>query len=162
MASPCSDPSPTSTPAAWESGDIKLRFGDNQKPLRAHSQLLKLASPTVLGPMLDTGKPKTSYLVYNFSAPLKHAARQVESEEDWAQGKKKMKHTVGEWLWLLQELQLVDILSAFHKLKSRQSKGRLGGIRREVTAAATPRQQVAAVEMVMAEFEADGMEDVLR
>eukprot|EP00798_Chlamydomonas_sp_ICE-L_P015473 gene15473-21558_t len=35
-----------STGKAYESGDIELRFGDDQEPLRAHSQFLSLASPT--------------------------------------------------------------------------------------------------------------------
>eukprot|EP00798_Chlamydomonas_sp_ICE-L_P007105 gene7105-209_t len=62
MASTSSIPSSTSANAAYESGDIELRFGKDQQPLRAHSQLLKLASPTVLAPMLDAEPPKVSYL----------------------------------------------------------------------------------------------------
>eukprot|EP00798_Chlamydomonas_sp_ICE-L_P007478 gene7478-623_t len=56
-------PSPTPTPAAYESGDIELRFGNNQNPVRAHSQLLSLASPTVLASMINAEDPKASYLM---------------------------------------------------------------------------------------------------
>eukprot|EP00798_Chlamydomonas_sp_ICE-L_P017644 gene17644-23988_t len=73
---------------------------------------------------------------YNMTVLLEHAAKLVITEKDWAQGKKKMKHTVGA--------------------------GRLAGIGREVTAAAIPRQQVTDIEMVMAEFKVCGIEDVLR
>eukprot|EP00798_Chlamydomonas_sp_ICE-L_P022570 gene22570-29700_t len=102
---------------------------------------------------------------YNMTALKEHAAKLVITEKDWAQGKKKMKHTVGAWLWLLHELQLVMNLKmhrAFENLMHGLSRGRLAGIGREVTAAAIPKQQVTNIEMVMAEFKVCGMEDVLR
>eukprot|EP00798_Chlamydomonas_sp_ICE-L_P007455 gene7455-595_t len=47
----------------YDSGDIELRFGTNQEPLRAHSQFLSLASSTVLAPMINAEDPKASYLM---------------------------------------------------------------------------------------------------
>eukprot|EP00798_Chlamydomonas_sp_ICE-L_P019025 gene19025-25619_t len=170
MASSSSSPAPTLPPSVYASGDIELRFGNNQEPLRAHSVLLSLASPTVLGPMLSAEGRKASYLEvlvgttwyfeldtffsampilhkYDFSALLKHAAGLVESEVAWGQGCKTLQHTVGEWLWLIDELQLVGMHDAFEKLIKGLPRSRLCGIVQEVTSAAPPSMRITAAGM---------------
>eukprot|EP00798_Chlamydomonas_sp_ICE-L_P019035 gene19035-25630_t len=165
--------------AVYDSGDIELRFGNKQKSLWAHSQFLSLASPTVLGPMINAEeRNKASY--------LRHAAGLVESAVAWGQGQgqgqdpsqsltygrtythgygqgqqvqvqdkgsKPLKHSVGEWLWLLDELQLVGMHDAFQKLIKGLPKRRLCDIAQEVTADAAPSKRISTVGMVMAEFD---------
>eukprot|EP00798_Chlamydomonas_sp_ICE-L_P019027 gene19027-25621_t len=150
----------TTPRAVHDSGDIELRFGNEQEPLRAHSQFLSLASPTVLvlGStwcfQLDTFFSALPVLhKYNFSSLLKIAAGLVESEVAWGQGSKTLKHTVGEWLWLLDELQLVGMRDAFQKLIKGLPRTRLCKIAQEVTAAAAPSKRITAAGMVMAEFD---------
>eukprot|EP00798_Chlamydomonas_sp_ICE-L_P019034 gene19034-25629_t len=169
MASPGS-----ATPGAvHDSGDIELRFGNEQEPLRAHSQFLSLASPTVL--VLESTWDLDMFFSampilhkYNFSTLLKHAAGLVESAVAWGQGQGKgrsqvvpygqqvqvqvkgsetLKHSVGEWLWLLDELQLVGMHDAFQKLVKGLPKRRLCDIEQEVTAAAAPSKRISAVGM---------------
>eukprot|EP00798_Chlamydomonas_sp_ICE-L_P019024 gene19024-25618_t len=181
MASSDSTPAPALPPAVYASGDIELRFGNNQEPLRAHSVLLSLASPTVLGPLLSAEDRKASYLVvllgsswyfeldtffiampilhkYDFSALLKHAAGLVKSEVAWGQGSKTKEHNVGEWLWLIDEPQLVGMHDAFQKLIKGLPRSRLCGIAHEVTNAAAPSKRISAAGMVMAEFDPTELE----
>eukprot|EP00798_Chlamydomonas_sp_ICE-L_P007481 gene7481-626_t len=87
---------------------------------------------------------------YNFSNLLKHVAVLVASEEAWARGTNKTrKHTVGEWLWLIDELQLEELHSAFNQLMEGLPKYRLKGIVDEVIAATTARKRISAVGMAV-------------
>eukprot|EP00798_Chlamydomonas_sp_ICE-L_P015472 gene15472-21557_t len=138
------DESSRSNEKAYESGDIELRFGNDQEPLRAHSQFLSLASPTVLAPMIEAEDPKASYLLYNFSKLLKDAARLVRTEDSWSRGHKTTEHTIGEWLWLIDELQLVGIHRAFRKLLTDLPLRRMLAIGEEVTAAAASKSCITA------------------
>eukprot|EP00798_Chlamydomonas_sp_ICE-L_P019026 gene19026-25620_t len=156
----------STTPRALrESGDIELRFGIEQQPLRAHRQFLSLASPTVLGPMINAEDliESTWYLdtffsampvlhKYNFSTLLKHAAGLVESEVTWGQGSKTMARNVGEWLSLLDELQLVGMRHAFQKLIKGLPMSRLCEIAKKLTAAAAASNRITSAGMVMAEL----------
>eukprot|EP00798_Chlamydomonas_sp_ICE-L_P022574 gene22574-29703_t len=157
MAPPSSLPYPTPANAPYECGDIELRFGDSQEPLRAHSLFLKLASPTILAPMMETEDPPPSYLVYNISSLLKYAVIQVESEVDWAKGRKTMTHTFGEWLWLVDELQVVGMHGPLQKKLKGLPKSRLCVIGQEVTTAAALSQRITAIGMLMAEFDPFGV-----
>eukprot|EP00798_Chlamydomonas_sp_ICE-L_P007477 gene7477-622_t len=89
---------------------------------------------------------------YNFSKLLKHVARLVELEVAWAQGSKTRQQTVGEWLWLLDELQLVGLHSAFNKLIKGLPRSRVLAIGFEVSTATANRKRISAVGMVMAEL----------
>eukprot|EP00798_Chlamydomonas_sp_ICE-L_P007103 gene7103-207_t len=191
MASSSDIPSPTSTGAAYESGDIELRFGNNQHPLRAHSVLLKLASPTVLAHMIDAVRPKASYLLvvgepidhllmdldilfpampilhkYNFSKLLKQTELHVPLEETRAKGTKKTKHSFGEWLWLAEELQLVGLHGALHKLlqglqQDNQGIDRLFQIGKEVDTATRAKKRPTAAIVVMAELSRLGVQEIV-
>eukprot|EP00798_Chlamydomonas_sp_ICE-L_P009282 gene9282-16430_t len=90
---------------------------------------------------------------YNFSELLNRVARLVELEAAWAKGDKKLKHTFREWLWLLDEIQLVELHSGFRKLIKGLPRSRLYEIGHEVSAAAEARKRITAVGMVMKEFD---------
>eukprot|EP00798_Chlamydomonas_sp_ICE-L_P027916 gene27916-2526_t len=89
----------------------------------------------------------------NFSELLNRVARLVELEAAWAKGDKKLKHTFREWLWLLDEIQLVELHSGFRKLIKGLPRSRLYEIGHEVSAAAEARKRITAVGMVMKEFD---------
>eukprot|EP00798_Chlamydomonas_sp_ICE-L_P022141 gene22141-29204_t len=62
MAASGSNPSIKRSSGAYATGDIELRFGKNQQPLRANSQVLCLVSPTVLAPLIKA-EPKPLFLL---------------------------------------------------------------------------------------------------
>eukprot|EP00798_Chlamydomonas_sp_ICE-L_P019036 gene19036-25631_t len=136
MASSGSIPAPPPLPAIYDSGDVELSVGS--------TWYFELDTFFIAMPILHK---------YDFSALLKHAAGLVESEVAWGKGCKTLKHNVGEWLWLIDELQLVGMHDAFQKLIKGLPRRRLCGIAQEVTAAAAASNRFTAAGMVMAEFD---------
>eukprot|EP00798_Chlamydomonas_sp_ICE-L_P007440 gene7440-578_t len=151
--------------AAYEGGDIELRFRDpQQKPLRADSVLLKMASPTVLAPMIDAESPAASYLLYNFSKLLVQTNLLLKSEEAWAKGTKRLGNSFGQWLWLAEELQMVSLHTTLATLlqgmKSPEDTDRLFAIGREVNAAAGAKKQASALGVLMWQFDCIGVQKI--
>eukprot|EP00798_Chlamydomonas_sp_ICE-L_P007104 gene7104-208_t len=100
---------------------------------------------------------------YNFSKLLQQTELLVPSEEAWATGTKKAKHSLGEWLWLAEELQLVGLLDALSKLLQGFSMDRddaahrLLQILQEVKNAAQAKNQATAAGAVLAQFDRLGI-----
>eukprot|EP00798_Chlamydomonas_sp_ICE-L_P026229 gene26229-9036_t len=94
---------------------------------------------------------------YNFSKLLKDAECKVGVEVDWARGTetrgtKTKVHTVGDWLWLIDELQLVGMHCAFCRVLRDLPLNRLRDIGKEVTATSAEKQRITAGGLVLAEI----------